>query len=177
MRKLFIIFIVILLIVSCKSQPQITEEQYAELYTEAEPEIVIEIFEPEFEVVSIIILQSDLVVTEFETLLRITNPNVFAVEVISIAYELHGNGVFWAEGERTENLHILPHSSHETTFRFEMNFIDMPRRLLDDIVALRRVNYRFLGEAEIKLDFLNIDSFYASFDYSGTSEVRQRSQR
>ena len=177
MRKLFIIPIVFLFIASCNSQPQVLEEPYMGLFIEPEIAAAIEILEPEFEVVSIIVLQSDLVVTEFETVLRITNPNIFAVEVTSITYELYGNGLLWAEGIRADILHVPAESSYETTFRFEMNFINMPRRLLDDIIALRRVNYRFMGEAEIKLDFLNIESFHTSFDYSGISDVMQRSQR
>jgi len=177
MRKFYFFIIFCLLIASCKSQPQIAEEVYVEPELELEEEIYFEIFEPEFEVVYIMILQSDLVVTEFETVLRITNPNVFAVEVISISYELYGNGFKWAEGARNDILHIPAESSYETTFKFEMNFINMPRRLLDDIIALRQVNYRFTGEAEITLDFFHIESLHMSYDYSGTSDVRQRSQR
>jgi len=161
---------------TCKSQPQVIEEPEIIIVVEIEPEpeIEIEIIEPEFEVVSIVILQADLVVTEFETVLRVKNPNEFALELKSITYELFGNNALWAEGSSSNVLLIPPLSSSETTFMFSMNFIDMRRSLLDDVIAMRRVNYRFRGKAEVQPLIPNVGSFIMSYDCFGFSDVRRR---
>jgi LEA14-like dessication related protein len=144
---------------------------------EAEPEViipVIDILEPEFSIVSIYILKADLVVTEFETVLRIDNPNEFEVEFSSIIYELYGNGSFWADGKGSGILHVPALSSSETNFIFKMNFIDMNRRLLDDVIALKPIDYRFKGQAHVQPELQNYPAFIANFDCSGYSQVRPR---
>jgi len=170
MRKILLLVLTIVLLISCKTKPQITiTQEYA----------AIEIKEPEFEVVSIFILQADIVVTKFEAVLKITNPNPFALELSSITYELFGNGAFWAGGSENFALTIAPLEFGETRFVFEMNFINMNRRLLDDVIAMRRVNYRFKGTADIQPDIMNsqgalVSPFVMNYDCSGLSEVRRR---
>jgi LEA14-like dessication related protein len=164
-KTVFILLLTVFLLIGCKSKPEIIE--IAE---------TIEIKEPEFEVISIIILQADIVVTEFETVLKITNPNEFAVELTSLTYELFGNGTSWATGSGSDILHIPAHSSGETRFIFNMNFINMNRRLLDDVIAMRPINYRLRGEAEVQPVIPHIQSFKMSYDRSGVSEVRRRNQ-
>ena len=155
-----ILLLVVFLLISCKSKPEIIEP--------------IEIKEPEFEVVSIIILQADLVVTEFETVLKVTNPNEFAVELSSFTYELFANGNSWGSGAADRILNIPALSSGETSIIFSMNFINMNRRLLDDIIAMRPVNYRLRGEAEVKPLVPRTQPFRMNYDRSGVSEVRRR---
>jgi len=167
MRRFLLIVLLIFVLISCKSKTITTQD------------FNIEIQEPEFEVISIIILQADLVVTKFETVLRIKNPNIFAVDLSSITYELYGNNAFWAGGSENINLTIAPFGSGETRFIFDMNFINMNRRLLDDVIAMRQVNYRFKGTAEIQPDITSrhgtrIQSFIMNYDCSGRSEVRRR---
>jgi hypothetical protein len=58
-----------------------------------------------------------------------------------------------------------------------MNFINMSRRLLDDVIAMRRVNYRFRGEADILPVIRNASAFNVKFDCSGLSEVRQKREQ
>ena len=146
----------------------IIEEENIEI---TPPEV--EIIEPVFEIISIVILQGDIVVTEFEAVLKITNPNEFAVELKSLTYKLFGNGPLWAQGGSEIFMQIPPHSSRETNFRFSMNFIDMRRSLLDDVIAMRNVNYRFIGHAQIQPILSGVSSFIANFDCSGHSEVKQ----
>ena len=160
MRKILLVIAVILM--SCKSQPVVL------------PIPAVEVKQPEFEVVSISILQADLVVTEFETVLRVINPNNFAVDLSSISYELHGNGMYWANGVANDIFRVPAESSSETKFTFSMNFIDMNRRLLDDIIAMRRVNYNFKGRAEVRPVIPGINPFFTNFDCSGMSDVRPR---
>jgi len=165
-KKLSILLLLVFLLISCKSKPGVIPEP-------------IEVKEPEFEVVSIIILQADLVVTEFETVLRVKNPNEFDVELSSFTYELFANGNSWGSGAADRILNIPALSSGETSIIFSMNFINMSRRLLDDVIAMRQVNYRFRGTAEVQPDITNrqgvrIRNFMMNYDCSGLSEVRRR---
>ncbi|MCL2196350.1 MAG: LEA type 2 family protein [Treponema sp.] len=168
MRKLLIIFLTFFVLISCKTKPPVLEE---------EEEPLIEIKEPGFEVISIYIIQADLVVTEFEAVIKIINPNYFSMELSSIAYELYGNGRFWADGKVKGILNIPADSTGETNFRFEMNFINMSRPLLDDVINMRRVNYRFKGNAEVKPDIPKIEAFNVDFDCTGYSEVKRMAEK
>jgi len=177
MRNFLFFLLIAMLLSTCKSQPQIVEE---EPVPEPEPvaipipvpEPVIEVVEPEFNIVSIFIIKADLVNTKFETVLKIDNPNQFALQLSSIKYELYGNGSFWADGNGNDILHIPPRSSKEAKFNFTMNFINMNRRLLDDVIAMRRVRYRFSGEAEVKPEISRLPPFIMTFDCQGLSEVK-----
>jgi len=162
MHKYIIFLLPVLLFTFCKSQPQ---------------EVSIEVLEPEFEITSIIILQADLVNTQFEAALKIENPNDFALELSSLVYELYGNGAFWASGKGDNILHVPALSSCETEFRFTMNFINMSRKLLDDVIAMRNVNYRFKGEAEVQADMPRAPSFHMIFENTGFSEVKRKADK
>lgn len=163
MKKIFFILAFISLLTACKTQQVIVVEKTP-------------VIEPEFEIVSIVILQADLVNTQFETVLKITNPNDFDLQAASIKYELHGNGMFWAEGKEDISLLVRANSSAETKFRFSMNFINMNRNLLDDVIAMRKVRYVFKGEAVIfKIDIPNLESFVMGFDIKGLSDVKPKS--
>jgi len=169
MRRFLIVLLAVLVLTSCKSKPPVLED-------EAE-EPVVEITEPVFEVISIYIIQADLVVTEFEAVIKIKNPNNFAMELSSIAYELFGNSRFWADGKVKGILEIPANSTGETNFRFEMNFINMSRPLLDDVINMRRVNYRFKGSAEVKPDIPKVEAFNVDFDCTGYSEVKRVAEK
>ena len=161
MRKIFYIFLILplLLAVSCKTKP-----------ANAAPVIV---QEPSFEVVSIAILQADIVVTKFETILKITNPNDFALELSSFTYELFANGISWTKGKVTENLHISPNESGQTRFIFDMNFTGQTRRLLDDVINMRQIPYRLKGTAEVQPVLPFLKPFVMEYDRSGVSQVRR----
>jgi len=161
MRKLLFFLLTIVFFSACKTQPQ------------PEAPVSVEVLEPSFEIVSIVILQADLINTQFETVLKINNPNNFALSLTSIKYRLFGNGLFWAEGAGSDILQISANSSEETKFRFTMNFINMNRKLLDDIIAMRQVSYRFTGEAEVQPN-LRLSPFVMNFDISGLSNVKQK---
>jgi len=165
MRKFLSFLLLITLLCACKSQPQIAV---------GEPEPVIEVLEPVFEITSIHIIQADLVNTQFETVLKVTNPNEFTLSLSSLKYRLYGNGLLWADGSGNDILHIPAKSSSETKFRFSMNFINMNRRLLDDVIAMRQVSYRFRGEAEVQPDVPRLPPFVMNFDCAGLSDVKQR---
>ncbi|MDR2952049.1 MAG: LEA type 2 family protein [Treponema sp.] len=127
--------------------------------------------EPSLDIVSIAIVQADLVNTKFKANVRIDNPNMFAVNVLSLGYNLYGAGTLWSSGKDECLLEIPARSSRETDFHFTMNFINMKRGLLDDIIAMRQVLYHFSGEAEVETGIEWLPSFQMAFERSGKSEV------
>lgn len=164
MKNLFVLFsLIILLPVSCKTPPQVIEVIEEIKFTE-----------PEFEIVSIIIIQADLINTKFETVLKVTNPNNFDLELSQIKYELHGNGMFWADGEENNLVMIPAESSEEYKFRFSMNFIGTNRNLLDAVIAMRRVEYDFKGEAQMKIDNPRAPVYTVNFNIDGMSSVKPK---
>ena len=126
---------------------------------------------PEFHILNIAILKAELVNTIFRVALRMVNPNPFNVELSSFNYELYGNGRFWAEGNERNIIQIPARSSIEGYLFMMMNFIDMDRNLLDQIINLVDVNYRFEGEAQVSTGVEFLPSFNTAFNLSGYSRV------
>jgi LEA14-like dessication related protein len=126
---------------------------------------------PEFSITGIEIMKAELINTRLKVDLRIDNPNLFPLTLSEFSYELYGQGRLWAEGEDAEILLISPESSAEKELRLVMNFINMDRNLLERIIALGQVPYRFTGEVEAVtgLDFL--PRFRTAFDRSGEAAV------
>jgi hypothetical protein len=52
-----------------------------------------------------------------------------------------------------------------------MNFINMPRGLLDQVIEMSQVRYRLKGRAELKPSFEHMPSFPIRFDLTGNSPV------
>jgi hypothetical protein len=52
-----------------------------------------------------------------------------------------------------------------------MNFINMNRHLLDEIIAMREIDYRLTGSAEVGTGVSWLPQFRTSFDYSGRQAV------
>jgi LEA14-like dessication related protein len=127
--------------------------------------------EPEFTITEIAILQAELINTRFRVNLRIDNPNAFPVHLSSFGYELYGAGRFWADGRETEALYIPPRGSAETRLFLLMNFINMKRDLLDQVIAMRKIPYRFSGEALIETGVFWLPEFRMRFDRQGRSDV------
>ncbi|MDR1278520.1 MAG: LEA type 2 family protein [Treponema sp.] len=127
--------------------------------------------EPEFTITAIAIMQAELINTRFRVSLRIDNPNVFPVDLSSFGYELYGAGRFWADGREEDVLHIPALGSAETRLFLMMNFINMKRSLLDEVIALRQVRYRFTGEAEVGTGVSWLPRFHMGFDHTGNSAV------
>jgi LEA14-like dessication related protein len=151
---------------ACKSPP---------LPIESVPEIVVplRIMEPKFTITSIKILQADLINTRMKLSLKIDNPNLFPISLTSFKYELYGDGNFWTGGSVKDLAVIEAQSSSETEFNIEMNFINMKRRLLDDIIAMRYVHYRIVGTMEVGADMPDLPGISIKFDHSGDSEVKK----
>ena len=127
--------------------------------------------EPVFSITAIAILKAELINTRFRVGLRIENPNHFPVDLSAFGYTLYGNGNYWANGTERNIIRIAPKSTITGDLYLIMNFIDMPRSLLDQIIRLENVNYRFNGEAMVSTGVDYLPRFVSSFDLSGYSEV------
>jgi LEA14-like dessication related protein len=140
----------------------------APVVEEPEPAIL----EPDFSISSIIILQAELINTRFKVRLRVDNPNSFPLELSAFNYELYGAGRYWAEGKETDPLTIPPEGYAEKDLFLLMNFMNMKRDVLDRVIALKTVDYRFSGNVEVR----GGDGgrrFAMRFDRSGESPVAQ----
>ena len=169
MRKYLLFLAVLLLLTACKSSPHQSKEKSPESAA-AEPDIK-QIEEPQFTITSITILQADLINTRLKLTLKIDNPNIIPITLSSFRYELYGNNRFWASGTEKKLVDVPAQGISEAEFEIEMNFINMKRQLLDDIIALREVRYRVAGSVDIETGLSRFPGFRMNFDYSGTSAV------
>ncbi|MCL1815890.1 MAG: LEA type 2 family protein [Treponema sp.] len=156
-RRLWILLILVYCIFSCTETPP------------PRPVVIPKIEEPDFSITSIKILQAELVNTRLTMKLHIDNPNPFPVDLSSFRYELYGEGRFWADGTE-KNVCTVPASGYtEKDLYLVMNFIDMKRDILDKIINMERVDYRFTGTVEIVAK--DMAAFTKTFDLKGESEV------
>jgi len=132
-----------------------------------------QIQEPVFSITSIAILQAELINTRLKVRLHIDNPNYFPVEIFSFEYSLYGGGRFWAEGTEKNPCSIPAFGSVEKDLFLVMNFIDMRRDLLDQVIAMKRVRYRFTGTAEIGTAVDYLPAYTKNFDLQGDSAVER----
>ena len=126
---------------------------------------------PAFSINAIAILKAELINTRFRVTIKIDNPNPFPVELSAFSYELYGNGRLWADGTEKNIIRLPAKSSVEGNLFLLMNFINMKRDLLDQIIRLEDVNYRFSGEARVSTGVDYLPAFVTGFDLSGYSEV------
>jgi LEA14-like dessication related protein len=129
---------------------------------------------PKFHITEIAILQAELINTRFRVALKIDNPNPFPLELSAFSYQLYGNGMFWADGAERNVLRIRERSSLEGNLLLLMNFINMNRSLLDQILRLEDVNYRFTGDVQVSTGIDYLPMFSDGFDISGYSKVLER---
>lgn len=127
--------------------------------------------EPEFSIVSIAVVQAELINTRFKVCVKIRNPNPFPVTLSSFSYELYGSGYLWAGGRKKKLFDIPGNGETEDNLFLVTNFMDTHRSLLDQVIAMRNVRYRFTGEAEIGTGVSYLPNFIAGFDLNGDSEV------
>jgi LEA14-like dessication related protein len=126
---------------------------------------------PEFTVTAIAILRDELINTRFKVTININNPNPFPMTLSSFNYELYGNGLLWADATERNVLQIPERSSLQTNLFLVMNFINMRRDLLDRIIRLQDVNYRFTGNARVTAGVDYLPVFNTGFDLAGYSQV------
>jgi len=127
--------------------------------------------EPRFIITSIAVIKAELINTRFRVNMRIDNPNPFPLEMSGLSYKLYGNGRHWADGIDKNSFVVNGRSSVQGNLYLLMNFIDMDRNLLNQIVNLVDVNYHFTGEAQVSTGIDYLPKFKKGFDLSGYSEV------
>jgi len=176
--RFFTLAIILCFILSaCKSAPPVEpaapEPDPLPVVEEAEA-VEIVILPPVFKITSIAILKAELINTRFRVGLRIENQNAFPLELSAFSYALYGNGLLWADGTEKNVLRVNANSALEGNLFLLMNFINMKRDLLDQIIALEDVNYRFKGEAQVSVGIEDFPAFTSSFDLSGYSVVLEK---
>jgi hypothetical protein len=129
--------------------------------------------EPEFSITSIAIMQAELINTRFAVTIKIDNPNPFPVTLSAFKYELYGQGMLWADGRQRDILAIPAKDAAETKLLLVMNFINMKRGLLDEIIAMRQVGYWFTGDSDVETGISWLPQFSMKFDRQGYSKVLQ----
>jgi len=127
--------------------------------------------EPVFSITAIAILKAELINTRFRVTMQIDNPNIFPVDLSSFNYELFGNGLLWADGSERNILSVPAKTSIRANLFLLMNFINMKRDLLDQIIRLEDVNYRFAGDVLVNTGIEYLPRFKSEFDLSGYSQV------
>lgn len=126
---------------------------------------------PVFEILSIKIKRAELINTRLKVTLRISNPNDFDLAFRSISYELFGEGRFWADGVVAQPTPVPGGGHTDIDLALVMNFINMKRELLDQVIKMERVRYRFKGEASADTETGFLPTFTMAFDRADSSEV------
>jgi LEA14-like dessication related protein len=153
---------------ACATRPP-AEEPPAPVAPASEP--APQVLEPEFSISSIAIVQAELINTRFRVRLRVDNPNSFPLKLSAFSYELYGAGRYWAEGKETDLIEIPPEGCAEKDLFLLMNFMNMKREVLDQVIALGTVPYRFTGEALVDASLPRLPPFKTNFDRQGVSVV------
>jgi LEA14-like dessication related protein len=158
---------------ACATKPPAEEPPApaAPLPAPEQPSMEPRILEPEFSISSIAILQAELINTRLKVRLRIDNPNNFPLKLSAFNYELYGAGRYWAEGRETDPIAIPPEGRAEKDLFLLMNFMNMKREVLDRVIALKTVAYRFSGELMVGADDKDLPGFVMRFERSGESPV------
>lgn len=129
------------------------------------------ILPPVLRIVSIRILKDELINTKLRVDLEVGNPNLFPISFSSLDYRLYGEGRYWASDSIAKPFTVMPLETSTAGLYLTMNFTDMSRALLDQVIHLASVRYQLLGNGIIDtgLDFL--PQFTLPFDMSGQAEV------
>lgn len=127
--------------------------------------------EPDFKISMIRIMQAELINTQLKVSLHIDNPNYFPIELTSFHYELYGDNRFWAKGEEQNILKVPAKESAEFDLFLTMNFTNMRRNVLDQVIAMTGVRYRLTGNATIETGIALLPSFIMNHNLEGYSEV------
>jgi LEA14-like dessication related protein len=127
--------------------------------------------EPVFTIAAIAVLKAELINTRFRVTVKVDNPNPFPMELSAFTYDLYGDGRLWADGTEKNVLRIPAAGSAAAQLFLIMNFTNMKRPMLDRIVALEDVNYRFAGDVQVTTGVDYLPRFRSVFDLSGYSKV------
>jgi LEA14-like dessication related protein len=146
------------------------DQTMIELFADAEA-VFPRVRKPDFNITMIRILQAELINTRLRVSLQIDNPNHFPEELTSFNYELYGDGRFWAEGVEEDILQIPAKDSAKIDLFLTMNCTNMRRNVLDQVIKMTSVRYRFTGNAQVETGVEYLPRFIMDFKLEGLSDV------
>lgn len=126
---------------------------------------------PVLDIALIRIIKDELINTRLRVDLAIHNPNAFGLSFATLDYRLYGEGRFWADGSQAQPFDVPAGSTATASLFLTMNFTDMSRSLLDQVIRLATVNYRLAGAARIDTGLGFLPQFVLPFDMAGRAEV------
>ena len=129
------------------------------------------ILPPELRIASIHILKDELINTKLRVDLEVRNPNAFPVSFSTLDYRLYGEGRYWASDSIARPFEVLPMETTMARLYMTMNFTDMSRQLLDQVIRRATVRYRLVGQGSIDTGQEFLPQFVLPFDMSGQTEV------
>lgn len=143
----------------------------AALYTAEARLEVPRVMAPVLEILSIRIIKDELINTRLRVDLAIRNPNAFALSFATLDYRLYGEGRYWADGSEPQPFDVPAGGAGSASLFLTMNFTDMSRSLLDQVINLATVNYRLAGAARVDTGLEFLPRFVLPFDLSGRAIV------
>ena len=117
------------------------------------------------------ILKDELINTRLGVDLEIRNPNAFPLAFASLDYRLYGEGRYWASGSLSQPFVVPAVGTTAASLYLTMNFTDMSRSLLDQVIRLAAVNYRLVGAGRIDTGLEFLPRFILPFDMEGRTQV------
>ncbi len=126
---------------------------------------------PVFSIRRIKIKKAELINTRFEVVLRVENPNAVPLTFDALNYELYGEGRRWTDGSSAESFTVGANGAVDKKLMLVMNFIDMKRDLLDQVIRLEVVDYRFTGDARITPALKDFPEFVLPYELDGRTSV------
>ena len=129
------------------------------------------IMPPELRIASIRILKDELINTRLRVDLEILNPNMFPLSFAALDYKLFGEGRYWASDSLAKAFAVPALQTATASLYLTMNFTDMSRSLLDQVIKLAAVNYRLVGAGRIDTGLEFFPQFVLPFDMAGRTQV------
>lgn len=129
------------------------------------------ILPPVMRISSIRILKDELINTKLGVDLVVENPNAFPLSFAELEYRLYGEGRYWASGSLAKAFVVPAGESASASLYLTMNFTDMSRSLLDQVIKLATVRYRLVGAGRIDTGLEFLPRFVQPFDMAGETGV------
>ncbi len=122
---------------------------------------------PTLTVSRILILKDELINTKLRVDLAVDNPNAFPLTFSALDYRLYGEGRYWASDSLARAFTVPEMGSATASLYLTMNFSDMSRSLLDQVIRLAAVSYRLEGRGRVATGLAFLPEFSLPFDLSG----------
>lgn len=129
------------------------------------------IMPPTMSISSIRILKDELINTKLGVELTVRNPNAFALTFAELDYRLYGEGRYWASGCLARPFVVPAGEATRASLYLTMNFTDMSRSLLDQVIRLATVSYRLVGSGRVDTGLGFLPRFELPFDMAGRAGV------